>query len=563
MLTANQNFSSSPGILPSKIAVVAFPRQARQRSSGSGHTSRRPSVVNSVKTSSTNLSSNPYSALKTTPDHLSLRQTCPKVTACGTPALLKPANPDHKYWCTVCDNRSFKHSDGWKKHEKEHEVKYVCMLKGLFEFTKDGRRCVLCGALNQADSHHLVHNTTPCVKATNRPSVKRRYDMVGHLKDVHAIYDKTKAGSIADKWRHKSSKNAWSCGFCVHLSPSLQEHLQHIGIEHFEKGQSIRDWNYSNIIQGLLLQPAINEAWNCLLKSLDPFRPSETRWNKSGTEVLLYKLERRLAGNDTPQSLAKAAYDSAEFDWSWSDRGISTSTTATDKIPDQFTSKGLSNPVQNDTLRSEEGSVQYQPWPPAPYQASQIPTSKPDFEVQGTAEPAFSSSSPARLLSTLDHSPGWEPLTSDIDDMGTTQPTTPFNGQQLYPINPFIYDSWSSYNMAPDPTYGNKELLYYNKNCKAERPTDIPSDINIHDINLALKHPRNSVSPPPQTLPHQSLFNERPGKKLYRKSLGQNGTDSRSFDTDHRQLERDGDDDIRSQMEANGYPKTITMDRGY
>ena len=559
MLTANQNFSPSPGTLPSKTAVLGFPRHVRQPSSGSGHTSRRPSFVNSVKTSSTNLSSNPYSALKTTPDHLNLRQTCPKVTTCGAPALLKLANPDHKYWCTVCDNHSFKHSDGWKKHEKEHEVKYVCMLKGLFEFTKDGRRCVLCGALNQADSHHLVHNITPCVKATNRPSVKRRYDMVGHLKDVHAICDRTKAGSIADKWQRKSSKSAWSCGFCVHLSPSLQQHLRHIGIEHFEKGQSITDWSYSNIIQGLLLQPAINEAWMRLLESLDPFRPSETRWNKSGTEMLLHKLERRLTGNDTPQSLAKAAYDSAEFDWNWSDIDITTSTTATDKLPNQYTSNCLSHSVQNETFRSEEGSVQCQPWQPAPCQASQIPMSTPDSKAQGTAELAFLSSSPGRLLPTLDHSPRWEPLTSDIDDRSTTQPTTPFNGQQLYPADPFVYDPWSSYNITPDPAYGNKELIQYNNNYKPDRPTYTPPDINTHELNSTLKRPRNSVSPPPQTLPHQNLLNQRPGKKLYRKASGQDEIDLQSFDTDYKHSERNGDDEVRNHMGAIGYPKEAPL----
>ena len=553
-MTANQNFSPSPGLFPSKVAVVAFPRQVRQSSSGSGRTSRRPSVVNSVKTSPTNLSSNPYSALRSTPDHLNLRQTCPKVTTCGIPDLLKPSNPDHKYWCTVCDNHSFKHSDGWKKHEKEHEVKYVCMLKGLFESTKDGRRCVLCGALNQADSHHLVHNTIPCVKATNRPCVKRRYDMVGHLKDVHAIYDRTRAGSIADKWRRKSSKSAWSCGFCVHLSPSIQEHLRHIGIEHFGKGQSITGWNYSNIIQGLLMQPAINESWMRLLESLDPFRPSETRWNKSGTEMLLHKLERRLTGNDTPQSLAKAAYDSAEFDWSWSDIDLTTSNSATDR-PNQSNSKGLSHPVQMDTFRSEEGSLQCQHWPPAPCQASQIPTSTPDSKAQGTAEPALSSPSPARLLSTLDHSPKWEPLTPDIDDRSTTQPKTPFNAQQLYPTDPLVYDSWNSYNITPDPAYGNKEILHYNSNYQTERPRDSQSETNVHAMTFALKRPRNSGSPPAQTLPQHNWFNDGPRKKPNLKTYWRNEMGLRNFDADYEQLERDGEDDIRNQMGSNGYPE--------
>ena len=379
--------------------------------------------------------------------------------------------------------------------------------------------------------------------------------MVGHLKDVHAIYDRTKAGSIADKWRRKSSKSAWSCGFCVHLSSSLQEHLRHIGMEHFEKGQSITDWNYSNIIQGLLLRPAINEAWMRLLESLDPFRPSETRWNISGTEMLLHKLERRLTGNDTPQSLAKVAYDSAEFDWSWSDIDMTTSIPATEKIQNQFTSKELSHPVRNDTFRSEEGSMQCQPWPPAPYPESQFPTSTPDSRGQGTAEPALSSPSPARLLSTLDHSPRWEPLTPDIDDRSTTQPKTPFNGQQIYPANPSVYYSWSNDNITPDPAYGNQDLLHCNNIYKADQPTGTLSDINVHDINPALKRPRSSVSPLPQTLPHQNSFYDRPGEKPNRKRYWKNEMGLGSFDVDYEQRDEEADDDVLSQMGADGYSK--------
>ena len=56
------------------------------------------------------------------------------------------------------------------------------MLDGLFETIKDGRICVLCGALDQTDSHSLVRNVAPCVDTVEGPSFKRPYDMVKHLK---------------------------------------------------------------------------------------------------------------------------------------------------------------------------------------------------------------------------------------------------------------------------------------------------------------------------------------------------------------------------------------------
>ena len=159
--------------------------------------------------------------------------------------------------------------------------KYICMLKSLFETTKDGRRCVLCGALNHPDSHHLVQKSTPCVVAGSRPIFKRRYDMVGHLKDAHNI---SNGGIVAEKWRCQSSKKAWLCGFRVRLLPCLQERLGPVGTEHFEKGEGIKDWGTSKVIQGLLFQPRIREAWLHLLESHGHFRPSETKWGKLGTE---------------------------------------------------------------------------------------------------------------------------------------------------------------------------------------------------------------------------------------------------------------------------------------
>ena len=557
-LTANPEFSASPGLSASKLAAAALSRRVRRLSSESGHISGHPSVVNSVKASSPYLSSNPYSALTATQNHSDLRQTFPRVTTSSTPGFVKPAHPGHKYWCTVCDSRSFKQSDGWKKHEKEHEVKYVCMVEQLFEPTKEGRRCVLCGALNQADNHHLVHNIAPCVESTNRPFFKRRYDMVGHLKDIHAVCDRAHGGDIADKWRCKSSKSAWSCGFCVHLSTSLQEHLKHIGIEHFEKGQSIKDWKYSNIIQGLLLQPGINEAWINLLESLDPFRLSETKWNRAGSENLLYRLERGQTGKEMPQALAKAAYDSAEFDWSLSEIDITTSATTTDAVPNQYTGNRSSLSFQDHTFRPGEALVKRQPWSPPPRQVSQISGSLPHSEAQYAYGTAVLNSALDHSLPTTNQSPGWDALTSDTGDLNSTHPTTPYNDRPDYPL---FYTPWSGYNITPNPTPSYKATFHYNIDYKVDWPTHPQSDIEDQKIGSTLKRSSDSLSPPNHALPCGDPLDDGPRKKLHIERSGTDETESRNFNTDYGQSSKDGDMEIRIGIEGNGERKTISTNR--
>lgn len=500
MLIANHGPSQSPNPSASEFATAVSSRQVRRRSSGSVHTSGQSSVVNSVKASTPYLSSNTYSVLTATHNFLDPSQTLPRVTPDSAPDLVKPAHTGHKYWCTVCDNHSFEHSDGWKKHEKEHEIKYVCMLEELFEPTKEGGGCNLCGALNQPDNHHLIHNIASCINAARRPCFKRRYDMERHLKDVHAIKEKVLRRNLADKCRCKSSKSAWSCGFCVHLSASHQEHLKHIGTAHFEKGQSLKDWNYNNIIQGLLLQSGISEAWINLLDSLDPYRFSEIKWNKAGGENLLHKLERGLTGNETPQTLAKAAYDSAEFDWSLIDTYITTSATATDMILNQDVGKSLSPSFQDHTSKSEEALVKCQPWSPPPHQAAQIPTSSPNSEVQYAYGTAALRSSPARPLHAFSQSPGWDTLTSDTGDVNSTPR--------------------SRYDITPDAAHSDQGTFRYNNNHTIDWPIHHQSDAHNQKIGSTLKRSRDSPSPPYYSFARGDWLTDDPRKKGYLKKGG-------------------------------------------
>ena len=511
-MTENQKAPFKPpkiGLTAYRLAAAASSRQTRRQSPKSDHTSAHLPVVRSFKAISPHLSNNPYSASTAFHSSLIPVQTVLPASSHKTSAVVRAANPNHIYWCTVCGNRSYQNSDDWKKHEKEHEIKYVCMLNGLLEPTDDAQKCVLCGVLNPADSHQLAHIIAPCLEAPDRPSFKRRYEMVGHLKAAHNI---SNGGTIADKWLCKSSKKAWSCGFCIRLFPTLKDRLRHVGTEHFEKGQSINDWDITKVIQGLLLQPGIQEAWQHLLNTLDPFRLSEIKWNKLGSKDLQRRLEKGLAGEETPQSLAKGAYDNAEYDWSLADMDDTIFATATNYVPDQHTNKSSSLLSQEHAVASREAPVECEPWSSPQHQASQTLRSGPTSDAQSAYVTAASNSPPAHHVPALDYGPMWKPLASDTDDMNSTRPTTPLN-DRFGPANPLIYTPWGGYNTTPDPAHSDQEIIHSKSDSNFHWSSHPHPGIDVENRGPTLKRPRDSVSPPAQALPRSSSLNDRPRKK--------------------------------------------------
>ena len=419
------------------------------------------------------------------------------------------------------------------------------MLDGLFEPTEEGRKCVLCGALDQEDSHSLAHNVAPCVDAVDGPSFKRRYDMVKHLKGNHGI---TNGGRIADKWRLKSPKKAWSCGFCIQLFPSLEGRLKHIGTQHFGRGQSIAEWDFTKVIQGLLLQPEIREAWQHLLDLLDPFRRSKISWIKLGSENLRSRLEQGLTVQQTPQALAQAAYDNAKHDWSPAQHDEMAYASTMNAIPIQRISKGLSPPFRHHATTSREGSVQYQPCPSPQQQASEISKTPPASEPQSAYGAAVFDSSPAQLPA-LDYSSGWEPMASDTDDKISPQPTTPYNDNNFYPAYPSVYDPWDGYNMTPNmgPIDGTS---FHNQN-HGRVNWSTSASIDVDTGGSRRKRPRNSASPPAQTLPRNMTKADKHRKRSCRRGIAERETPPRGLAIERAQGESYDDEDT-ARIHASG-----------
>ena len=222
-----------------------------------------------------------------------------------------------KYCCTLCGyDRPFKNQSDWKKHEREHDTKYICMLKGQRETTPQGVQCAFCGVLNPPDDHLLQHNPQPCLPGPPQSfSTQRRYELVNHLGKIHGINLKPQGEAIAIKWKFTVEKQAWSCGFCGNTFITFNDRLSHIATQHFERGQSIDEWDVTKVIQGLLQQSGMTKAWGEKVASLPDWEVPDIIWERDAIMNLQHDLE--VGPNDEMSAvdLAEAAYIACRMNW--------------------------------------------------------------------------------------------------------------------------------------------------------------------------------------------------------------------------------------------------------
>ena len=183
------------------------------------------------------------------------------------------------------------------------------MLGGPLEETKGGLKCILCGKLNPSEKHLSEHNIRICEQG--RPgsfSCKRRTELVKHLEKCHDVQGKAQGEVIADKWKETTKKQAWSCGFCIHLTNTFGDRLKHIAT-HFERGQTLDEWDTTKVIEGLLLQPGmVNVCQTQLVASSLGCEPPGVIWEKHLVEDLQRDLEVGPSDTKHAVALAKAAY---------------------------------------------------------------------------------------------------------------------------------------------------------------------------------------------------------------------------------------------------------------
>ena len=200
--------------------------------------------------------------------------------------------PSHSHWCTVCkDHGAFSTCDGWKRHMKEHETCYPC---------------ILCG------------NSSTLGKDKK---FTRKSNLVNHLQENHSISAKP-ALALADQWKRTEPKKAYACGFCVKYFGTLQEQMNHIDNLHYKHSQDMTEWDHNNVILGLLSQPDVKIAWQKQLASNRPLISGCT-WPYPVVADLQTMLE---MCQDSPDALAAEAWESTEQHRKLAEENQSTST---------------------------------------------------------------------------------------------------------------------------------------------------------------------------------------------------------------------------------------------
>ena len=230
----------------------------------------------------------------------------------NTEASQEATRAANLYWCTICEERrSYKNISDWRKHEKGHVDTYVCMLTGPVDETEGYVTCSLCGLLSPNEEHLSAHKTHACGPGVPGSFFcKRRADLVKHTMKCHRIQTKARAEAIADKWKETTKKQAWSCGFCVCLFYTFGDRLKHIAA-HFERGRTLDEWDITNVMEGLFLQPGMA---NVLQSPLD-WRSSNIVWKKDAVKQVQHDLEVGPSDPAHAVALVRAVHNARLADW--------------------------------------------------------------------------------------------------------------------------------------------------------------------------------------------------------------------------------------------------------
>ena len=136
--------------------------------------------------------------------------------------------------------------------------------------------------------------------------------MVNHLKLKHNVTGEARLKTLVDQLKFKSLKQAWSCGFCVKCFLTFEERLEHISAQHFERCWKHDEWNATNVIAGLLLQPGVAAAWEHLMISKHGWNRPSIVWTKKSVKGLRIMLEEGPSAEQSAERLAEVAYNKSD-----------------------------------------------------------------------------------------------------------------------------------------------------------------------------------------------------------------------------------------------------------
>ena len=225
------------------------------------------------------------------------------------------ASNDHLHWCVVCDDpREIKTCDGFKRHMREHETRFYCMLQGPEVHTENGPKCAFCDVLHPDRRHLGMHNIQLCENKTlAERSYPRKNLLTNHLK-YHKVVEPS---ILADQWRNTIDKKFFACGFCGSCFDSHGEQTTHIDVMHYRRSEHISNWDYNKVIRGLLSQPGVRDCWRELLATNPYLQESSLTWELALAKKLQLRLER---SEETAEVLLRAAI--AQSNYGRSDPGF-------------------------------------------------------------------------------------------------------------------------------------------------------------------------------------------------------------------------------------------------
>lgn len=226
-------------------------------------------------------------------------------TSLGTSTSMHPqtrpcalcSQPQPLYTCT-----------NWQKHMEDHECKYICTRSSILKYGTAGQRCGFCGTFGP-EGVHLDEHKSPSCNQNDPQKMHIRYaskaEFTTHLLQDHNASPTWLADSFRDRWRHGETRNFFSCGFCINLCSTYNELLAHISLNHDRRAQDSISWDCNKVIQGLLLQRGVSEAFRELLSTQElPVERLNLGWHQSENRELQMRLE---MGTERPDILARAA----------------------------------------------------------------------------------------------------------------------------------------------------------------------------------------------------------------------------------------------------------------
>lgn len=101
---------------------------------------------------------------------------------------------------------------------------------------------------------------------------------------------------MANKWRYKSTKKFFSCGFCIELLITIADRFNYFDHKYYNNFQGIEAWDLNKVTKGLFLQPGIQTLWYIFLVS-HPLIPSlDFSWDRP----IIHDLQHRLEMSEEP-----------------------------------------------------------------------------------------------------------------------------------------------------------------------------------------------------------------------------------------------------------------------